>query len=300
LKYTDPSGEVIGALFFALGFVADLSNNLINGVSNPFSRAYSNVTTMITGMNNVGQFTIYNSDKTTIRAGLSPFNLGLSASATHQEGEFTFKASGGVGASGSFVNGGMSYQSEDFGFGLNGGYGGSEWRFGGGVNYKGATFGVTHFGGKDAQWNWIAGYQKGDFRISMTNDAFLSPGDKYRTAALEVGVREVSFGMNIYTTKPNERVEEGHGGDENYKSPIHGSNKHGTYTEGKRIYAGLYFGYNDGVTISRAGIDAPFVQDFFQNGVHRWVVRAPYLNTTFGPSPRFFGQYIPANPWTLY
>ncbi|MBU1010334.1 MAG: hypothetical protein KKD74_09380, partial [Bacteroidetes bacterium] len=47
-------------------------------------------------------------------------------------------------------------------------------------------------------------------------------------------------------------------------------------------YAGMYLGYRNGNRVSRFGIDAAWVQDLFQNGIHRWIVPTPYYNTNYG------------------
>ena len=79
-----------------------------------------------------------------------------------------------------------------------------------------------------------------------------------------------------------------------------GANKNGTYSSGSRVYAGLYFGKRNGVFEQRWGIDGAFVQDFFQNGIHRHIVKGPYFNTNFGPPTRSFYQLRTNTPWSLY
>ncbi len=89
-------------------------------------------------------------------------------------------------------------------------------------------------------------------------------------------------------------------GDKEFHSPIHGKNPFDTYSTGSRLFAGMYLGYRNGNRVSRIGIDAPWVQDLFQNGIHRWVVPTPYFNTNYGsPSAPFLqGGYV--NPFSLY
>ena len=126
---------------------------------------------------------------------------------------------------------------------------------------------------------------------------------KTRTAAAEVGVGEISFGINLFTTEPpmeeySKKPQKG--GNTEYESPIHGKNPLGTYSTGSRVYAGMYLGYRNGNRVSRLGIDASWVQDLFQNGIHRWFVKTPYFNTYLGsPSTAFLqGGYF--NPFSLY
>lgn len=57
----------------------------------------------------------------------------------------------------------------------------------------------------------------------------------------------------------------------------------------------------DGFTINRTGISAPWVQDFFQNGVHHFITpSSPYFNTGLGSPSMPFWQVHGYNPWTLY
>ena len=85
-----------------------------------------------------------------------------------------------------------------------------------------------------------------------------------------------SYGFNLFTTEPPleeyQRKPKQLGGDSEFKSPIHGKNPLRTYSTGSRVYAGMYLGYRNGNRVSRFGIDAAWVQDLFQNGIHRWVV----------------------------
>ena len=157
-------------------------------------------------------------------------------------------------------------------------------------------------GGKYSQNTWLVGYRKGDFSFSMTNDAFRG-SDWYRTAAAEIGVGEVSFGFNLFTTEPPmdeyKMRPKQIGGNLEYESPLWGKNPLNTYSTGSRVYAGMYLGYRNGNTVSRVGADAPWVQDFFQNGWHR-LIGTPYFNPNLGPSSAPFSQGGYINPFSLY
>jgi len=113
-----------------------------------------------------------------------------------------------------------------------------------------------------------------------------------------------SYGFNLFTTEPPleeyQRKPKQLGGDSEFKSPIHGKNPLRTYSTGSRVYAGMYLGYRNGNRVSRFGIDAAWVQDLFQNGIHRWVVRTPYFNTNYGSPSAPFLQGGYANPFSLY
>jgi len=128
-------------------------------------------------------------------------------------------------------------------------------------------------------------------------------GNSY--AAAEIGIDEVSFGFNLFTTEPPENEYNSrpqYGNTKDYKS-VWGSNKKGTYSGGERVYAGLYLGYRNGNRVSRFGIDGPGVQEFTQNFIHGKyfpLVNSPYFDTRLGsPSAMFLqGGYI--NPFSLY
>ncbi len=62
----------------------------------------------------------------------------------------------------------------------------------------------------------------------------------------------------------------------------------------------MYFGVKRSNNVQRLGYDGAFVQDFFQNGIHRHIVTGPYLNTNLGSGPNLFIQNFTHNPWTLY
>lgn len=80
-----------------------------------------------------------------------------------------------------------------------------------------------------------------------------------------------------------------------------GEHAAGTYSSGERVYAGLYLGYANGMVTSRTGISAPWVQDFFQNGVHRFITRSsPYFDSRRGTPTGLYSPTQYSNPWTLY
>lgn len=129
-----------------------------------------------------------------------------------------------------------------------------------------------------------------------------------------MGYKDYSFGFNLYTTAPpeneyNSKYPNRRGGDEKYTSPIWGdsgvSRKNGgkpfyTYSSGERVFAGMYLGVKSGNQVTRLGYDGAFVQDLFQNGIHKHIVRGPYFNTNLGSKSNIFSQYFTHNPWSLY
>lgn len=320
LKYTDPSGEFLMMAFFGMALTADYLSNLMNGVHDPLGTAYNNASTTTNGVNNCAQIPVYQNENTTITAGLSPFNMGVSANIYHTQGNTTYSAGVGIGfVGGTFANVGVTHTSGDFSFTVGGGYssggidilnGGAELP-GGSRAYGGMTYydrpnnqyfsgGLTYFGGAHSQKNWYAGYRKGDFSVSVTNDAFIS-GDEHRTAAVEFGLQNMSLGFNLYTTSPpvSEYKDIGRGGNKTYRNGFRTFwGNRGTYSQGDRISASLYLGYRNGNNVSRVGIDAPWVQEI-QNAMH-WAIGSPAFNINNGPPASVFLQAGYNFPYSLY
>jgi hypothetical protein len=61
-----------------------------------------------------------------------------------------------------------------------------------------------------------------------------------------------------------------------------------------------HLGYRIGNKISRFGIDAAWVQDLFQNGIHRWILPTPYFNTNRVPKCTLFARWVPKPFFTLF
>lgn len=318
LKYTDPSGDFLAVPFFAIGMIADYTSNLIHGESDPLGKAYNNVSASMSGISNCLKINTQVGENTYTSVGIDPFSLSVGVWFTYKEGDFAISGGMAIGLGGSVPgtesltvsgNAGLnaSYDLGDFTIGASAGIGpdGST-RVGAGAGYKGHSFGVTHFGGKDPQWNWVVGFKGKGWGFSVTND-FLIDGDWYRTAAAEVSIGQYSIGFNLYTGKPpaSERARE-IGGDVLFRSMweklfnfIHHNY---TYSSGDRKHAFLYASYTDGFTVSRIGVDAPFVQDATQNLLHS-IINTPYFNPNLGVNgsgARPFSQWIGYNPWTLY
>ena len=216
----------------------------------------------------------------------------------------------GTGGPALGVSGGVSYRNGDVSLSFGGSYGSNISNFGGGIslydrgNDQTFSLGGSYFGGSDSQKNWLIGYNKRDFSFRMTNDVKVG-GDKYRTAAAEVGIGEFNVGFNLYTTPPPKGEYDAHMGDNReYVSKMWGESaknkddiSYGTYSKGSRVFAGAYLGYRN----NRIGFDGGSVQDATQNFVHRHLVGTPYFNTNLGSSNGIFRQvYRNLNKWTLY
>ncbi len=309
MKYTDPDGEFLAIPFFAMSMTAEFLSNLINGVSNPLGQAYSNTSATMSGVGNSLKIHSRVGANGGMSFGINPLNLGLEFGYGRKDGNVSTGFGFGIGLGGPYVTRSISYDFGNVTIGISGGMGadGSP-RLGGGVEVGGVSLGITRFGGNAAQWNWQVGYRQGDFSLRMSNDAWMG-SDWYRTAAFEVGVGQYSMGINMYTTKPPQgEFDDLRGKNDSYRSMWDSflrkqpsTHAAGTYSSGSRVWAGLYLGYSDGFTVNRTGISAPWVQDFFQNGVHHFITRSsPYFNTGLGSPTMPFWQVIGHNPWTLY
>ncbi len=308
LKYTDPSGHFLKAASWLFFFSCTAMSS---GGDWKFSSDVAN--TVTNGMSQLGQFTIYKNNYFKITAGLDVYSIGVSVNASYNQGDWQAAASVGVGIQRDISAGvNVGYRSGNWMFGVSGGYSynskGNEWQYGFGATYNqnnsSYTLGFTHYGGEDAQTNWNASYRNGDFSFSMTNDAFLPSswggGDKYRTAAAEIGYGELSVGMNLYTTPPPSAEQQKMRGENTEFKSMWGANKRMTYSTGERVYAGLYFRINAGMTVSRIGVDAAWVQDFFQNGIHKYISGSPYFDTRNGPPTNWYLRYGIYSSFSLY
>lgn len=313
LKYSDPSGESFALPFMLMTTAAEFLSNLIQGNSNALGKAFGKANVITNGMSNCAKI---KSGSTSI--GLDPFILGVSITRTSNSG---ISSTVGFGFFGVYANVSGSVTLDDFNFnvgaGYSSGYGNlidqstkvSGWNYYGGVTYYDRandqffSFGGTISSGSHPQNNLFIGYKKFDFSFRMTNDVYTG-SDMWRTAAAEVGIWDYSFGFNLFTTPPPEEERDPkhfQGGDKEWKSPIwreNGGEKY-TYSGGSRVCAGVYFGLKTRNNYSRVGVDAPWVQDFFQNGLHK-LIGSLYFNTSYGPPTRFFLQGGHFNPNSLY
>jgi RHS repeat-associated protein len=306
----DPNGEygfvtflVIGAAMIYSGIQSAergdtglefLTHALIAGATT-YLGTMSSTTAVSTVLNAVAPYvvpkvTLYEDDdfSITMSPTFSANSVGASISASYQTGDWTFSVSANV--SGSYGgNSAGSYES----------------RIGGMVKYYddehniGGSIGFIHYGGTDPQNNWVASARFGDFTFATSNDAGVG-GDKYRTAAIEFGYRDLSAGALIYTTD--------HGSERsNWKSKMWGenANNQGSYTEGGRKSSPVYVGYKRNGMSYRAGIDGPFVQDFVQNGWHYFINKvfgsnSAYFETDYDTPSKFYYYQGTYSPYSQY
>ncbi len=284
LKYSDPTGNWIGIVAWPMGFLSNLLGNLVEGGhANPFQDAANQTNWFFNTMNDATKFPIYNNGSTQVSIGLDVFAMGISLSASHQEGELGIGGSIGVGIGGFNASGSISYQSSSgIGISLGGGGGSNSYSYGGTFNVNGAGVGYyqTHYGSSSNNPSGSPNPQTvggltlfgKNWSARMENDFLAGTGDKWRTGAFEVSVGKFSVGFSIYT---NEQAA--NSPTVNTPSPIHGANNRprtetfGTWANGLVYDAPIWFGYNTGMGVSRIGYSHRYVQDFFQNGIHKWI-----------------------------
>jgi RHS repeat-associated protein len=324
LKYNDPSGELIGLVFWPMGILTNALGNLIEGgYSNVFTAAYQQTKDFNNQIASATQISIFNNGNTQVTAGLNIFAMGISLGVSHKEGDFTYGGMIGIGTGGFFASGSVGYQIEG-GFGANIGISatGNSFGYGGSVNFNGIGAGYyrTHYGkstnnptGKPNQQivGGVSIFGK-NWSVRGENDFFSGAGgDRWRTGAMEVTVNKFSVGFTVYTNDPLNEYGEN---DYNYieKSEIYGHNNRklrfgrdkakGTWNRGMTYESPVWFGYNNGFGVSRIGYSHPYVQDSFQNGIHKFVPPG---------SQNFYNKYSPGikhgyhysgfnNPYSLY
>jgi len=294
LKFTDPSGEyaaMLGALgIFMFGSIVDhlvspgdyndknIGDAIVNGAKDGL-HAFDEI-------NSVTSVSVYQDENWNVSVGLSTTGLGVNAGVSYTNGDWTLGTNIGSGfnmnpetninAWESSIGGGVTYYDDDYKVGF--------------------TVGATRFGGVHNQSNWILGIRTGEFSASMTNDYLISPEDKWRTAAAEIGWGDATLGFNVYTT------EHGKESDGRWCSKAVGCHKHnlGAYLVGSRLASPAYIGLRRNGFQYRIGVDSPWVQDFTQNLKHRSMKETPFFRTDYGTPARLYSFYGIYNPYTLY
>jgi hypothetical protein len=196
------------------------------------------------------------------------------------------------------ITGGYSRTSGSFANSLNGGHGKVGW-FGGvaGKNSSLLFFSNRHFASDDPDFNQTLkgfSFTSGGWSGTWSNDwdpISKTGTDQGRTASVEIGHGSARLGFNVYTSAPERTIlpDEGAWNETNW-----GTNDHGSYT-GKPYASALYFGYVKGRNMYRAGVNSPYVQDFFQNGLHKYIGGVPYFprgnyrSSIYG----YYGKYNP-------
>ncbi|MCL1932217.1 MAG: polymorphic toxin type 23 domain-containing protein [Candidatus Azobacteroides sp.] len=220
--------------------------------------------------------------------GISPNGLvgGVNFSGTYRNGDFAL--TGGIGASGnmSSVGGDISYGDV-------------------GVSYYETTYGGAT--GPDGKPNnqKLGGYgiNIGEFSLRVENDLNFKikgvelggdGGDRWRTSAVEIGIKNFVLGTSVYTNEPDGSL------DKNGYSKFWNRTKQ-AYADGTAYNSPLYVGVKQGGRVTRIGLNQPWIQDMTQNGVHLFLSKSsPLFPTPYGEyssAYRYSGYY---NPYSLY
>jgi RHS repeat-associated protein len=317
LKYIDPEGEwswMVAGIGFVYGYVnygltkgdwgwKALGNGALTGVMWGIGYTSGVAEAGITPLSYAAQSAVSNtvnsfmpsmsmpisnnfSVNTSFGLGISPNGLvgGMNFSGTYHNDNFAF--TGGLGASGNMASwgGGISYDDV-------------------GVNHYRTTFGNAT--GPDGKPNnqtvggW--GLNIKDFSLRIENDLFADKGDRWRTSAVEIGIKNFVIGTSVYTNAPDEKLKK----DESYTSKFW--NKLGfnstkdAYADGRVFSSPLYVGVRQGGRVTRIGLNQPWIQDMTQNGVHLYLSKSsPLFYTPYGDyssAYRYSGYY---NPYSLY
>ncbi len=270
LIFTDPDGEfaMLGALgLFIFGSIVD---HLVNpgdyddeNIGEAIKAGFNQGVNAFDEINSVSQFQVYSDDHFRVTVGPSLTSLGVSGSVTYTNGDFSFGISGGTGF---VVNPETSVSA-------------LESSIGGGVTYYDAandqSFSAyaNRFGGTHNQYVGGIGYSNSNFSLRIENDFFAFRGeDRWRTYAVEMSFGSFIIGTNVYTNDPGNNIPNGESGIEQWGRNLRGKqNKHGfgAWVDGQVYSAPLYVGYRRGNSVTRIGINNPWVQDRTQNFIHK-------------------------------
>ena len=289
LKYTDPDGENpflawgLGALF---GYVANGYNTGNWGWNSVWSGAFTaaglaaGYTT--SGQNNPWTYSaqfVGNMFSQSLNFG-SNFSISIYPYSLLTSGIDKNAGNGyalGVGTSLKYDNGKTSFSIHGIASYLNGQF---EGKYSAGGGYNGYQYFLNYYSGRDNQFTGTVNIQRGKFGVRWENDAFANPfvgqRDRFRSNAVEASWGNYVVGTNVYTTDPigYDKINKTFKDEEN-GSRIFIQGKNGTYKKGSQLSSALYIAYKSKGQITRAGINAGWVGDFFQNGFHH--LRLPFI-----------------------
>ncbi len=231
-----------------------------------YNDPWQNSNTMFNGMSNCLQFEIYSDDNTTIRAGIDPFNLGISANITEQQGNTTYNLSGGISPFGYYGSGGITYSTGKHQVGI--GVGASSNTLSGGIHYSydgyGGGYYLTHYGGNNSQLVGGVNVKLDEFSVRLENDFLAGRGeDRWRSNAVQVSWKNLSIGTYIYNNDPkNEKSTITYGKHEHYNQK---SERFGLWDNGQTYISPIYVAYNFNGWTERVGSSHPSIQNATQN-----------------------------------
>jgi RHS repeat-associated protein len=319
LKYSDPSGEFIrlGVIgFWAPFYILD---NYLKGEQDAFMSGIRDATSAANEAFNSFQVPIYNNDNVTVTAGLDIWNFGVSVNTYYHNGDWSGGIGVGVGVFGGFnyhANGGLSYSpDDDVTISAGAGVGSNHWGWNASVKYNGygVGYGQTYYGNAIGPDGLPNNQTVGTFSLffnnnslTIQNDFLGDKHDRWRSNAVELTIGNFAIGTWLYNNDP---ASEGKGFDlfgtnrqGKMNRPVNGNQRFGTWNNGKVYQSPIYFGIRSGNTVDRIGYSSPWVQEYTQNTVHRWV---PFGRQNFYTEDSDFryGLYLYAgyhNPFSLW
>jgi RHS repeat-associated protein len=193
---------------------------------------------------------------------MNGFSLGVGISASYDIGDWTISA--GIGGGSKYA--GISYNDKNFGF-----------------SWHTTKYGGEIDGGSQGQRTATLGLRYKDWSISHENDVALmrgDGGDRYRSAALEIGYKDYMLGVNVYTNDPK------------IDGVLKGTNQ---YKNGIQYSSPLYIGKRVGYGMVKVGMEHPAIGRVFQNGFHKLIGSPLLMQSTVNPFSPYIksGRYFP-------
>ncbi len=215
---------------------------------------------------------------------------GINVTGTYTNGDWTVSGGFGANTAGHSIYGGAIYNDQ--------------------TNKQTFSYYANYFGGgNDNQVVGGLGYVRGDFSFRLENDVFALNGDRWRTAAGEIGCGNFVLGFSVYTNDPAgiaeaENLKRAKATDLNGTNLLGKTNRwgNGAWKKGQTYYAPGYVGIRQGNNITRFGYSNRWVQDRTQNFIHRnfWPGNQNFYNRYDYMYEGWSGYSGYYNPYTLY
>lgn len=144
-----------------------------------------------------------------------------------------------------------------------------------------------------------------DFSLRIENDMNIKGiggdgKDRWRTSAVEIGIKNFVIGSYVYTNAPNESPDNRDSGYSRFWKRTKQA-----YADSRVFSSPLYVGFKQGGRVTRFGLDQPWIQDMTQNGVHLFLSKSsplfhtPYKgHSDYYSSAYYYNGYY--NPYSLF
>ncbi|HNJ71127.1 MAG TPA: RHS repeat-associated core domain-containing protein, partial [bacterium] len=279
-----------GRSAFGLGFVKGFAQGVIFGAPDPLTLISSVAVSMFVPDKKVGPVRI----SPVFAFGSEGYTGGVNVSLEGNIGNFRGSVGTGLAYTGS--TGPNSNHTEGlFARGnVTAGVGKHNWVAVGLARYQGISGTDPDFNQSLLQFNTYLS-DAGGFAFNWSNDLPFS--DKGRTASAEVGFGQNLIGFNVFTSEHGD-VDKAFESAQNgsaYVSEVHGVNEAGSYNDrGTPYFSAFYFARRSGRNVFRTGVNAPWVQNVFQNGAHQLIGVPYFIPGNYPARPYgYFGRYNP-------